>query len=110
MSGILRILLITGAIFNLGFVLIQIRKNKLKIEDSIFWFFLSFILIVLALFPGIVELAANFIGIQSPVNLLYLIVLFVVLTKLFSLTIRISKADEKIKELTQTIGIWDKKL
>lgn len=39
MSGILRILLITGAIFNLGFVLIQIRKNKLKIEDSIFWFF-----------------------------------------------------------------------
>lgn len=65
---------------------------------------------MLALFPGIVELAANFIGIQSPVNLLYLIVLFVVLTKLFSLTIRISKADEKIKELTQTIGIWDKKL
>lgn len=42
MSGILRILLITGAIFNLGFVLIQIRKNKLKIEDSIFWFFFKF--------------------------------------------------------------------
>ena len=105
MSIKLRMVLILGALCNTNFVLQKIKKSKLKIEDSVFWIFFSLILILLALFPGITGMLATVFGVQSPVNLLYLVILFIVLVRLFHLSIQTSSLEEKVKELTQQLAI-----
>lgn len=109
MSKILRLFLLFGALCSMGFMLRKIRKNKIKIDDSIFWIIFSAILVLLALFPSITEFAAVKMGVMSPVNLLYLIMHFIVIVLLFHHTVQISKLEEKIKELTQQLALEKKR-
>ena len=53
MSPTLRALLVVASIFTVIWILWQIRKFKVKMEDAIFWTFFAFVLLVLAIFPEI---------------------------------------------------------
>ncbi|MFR2917725.1 MAG: DUF2304 domain-containing protein, partial [Eggerthellaceae bacterium] len=44
-------------------------------------------------------------GTMSPANFVFLFFIFVLLIQSFSLTMRISQADTKIRELTQQLAI-----
>lgn len=105
MSLELRALLFIGAITTMVYFFWQIRKNRLQIGYAVSWSALSITLVVLAIFPGIVTWAAELIGVISPTNLLYLVVLFAVIVKLFSVTIKLSKLDSQIAELTQKLAL-----
>ncbi|MBC5581425.1 DUF2304 domain-containing protein [Anaerofilum sp. BX8] len=58
-------------------------------------------------FPGLVSWAADLIGVQSPANLLYLGVIFILILKQFTTTIKLSKMDRQITELTQYIALHE---
>ncbi len=53
MSLTLRITLVIVALFSAAVVLYSIRKSKMRIEDSIFWAGLSFLVLLLSIFPQI---------------------------------------------------------
>lgn len=105
MSLMMRAILIVGSILSLGGVILSIRKSKVRIEDSVFWFCFSAILVVMGLFPGIVTFFADVIGVQSPVNLVFLAVIFVLIVKLFRMSIRISQLESKIQTLAQRYAL-----
>jgi hypothetical protein len=105
MSLTFRILLILAAVWAFRFVIIEIRKSKLQITDSLSWFFITLVFILLALFPQIAEHAAELLHIQSPVNLVYLVVIAILIFRIFLLTVRVSQLDNKVKELTQRLAI-----
>jgi hypothetical protein len=105
MSLTFRILLILAAVWGFRFVIIEIRKSKLQITDSLSWFFITLVFILLALFPQIAEHAAELLNIQSPVNLVYLVVIAILIFRIFLLTVRVSQLDNKVKELTQRLAI-----
>ena len=67
------------------------------------------LLVILSIFPQIVEWLKDLIGIQSSVNCIFLIIIFLLLMKIFSLTIRVSQLDVKIKDLAQRYAV-DKKV
>ena len=105
MSIYIRVLLIVGAVMLLGFMLKKIRTSKLKIEYTVFWIGFASILVFMGVFPGILTWIAGILGFQSAVNMVYLIILFVLIVKLFYNTIQISALENKIDNLAQQIAI-----
>ena len=88
MSVYLRVILIVASIIFATYVVRKIRKSQMKIGDSIYWIFLVFFIVLLSIFPTICYHLADYIGIESPVNLIFLLVIFVLMGKIFSLTVK----------------------
>lgn len=109
MSIYIRVLLIIGAIALLGFMIRRIRQSKLKIEYTIFWIGFSVVLVLMGIFPQIVTMVAHALGFQSAVNMVYLVIIFVLIVKLFFNTIQISALENKVDSLAQQIAI-DRKM
>lgn len=108
MSVFLRMLLIAGAILLLFFMLKRIRQSKLKIEYTVFWIGFSVVLVLMGIFPRVFYRISDFIGFQSPINMIYLVIIFVLILKLFFMTIQISQLENKVDNLVQKIAIENK--
>lgn len=109
MSIYIRVLLIIGAVALLGFMIKRIRQSKLKIEYTVFWIGFSAVLVLMGLFPQAVSWVAHALGFQSTVNMVYLIIIFILIVKLFFNTIQISALENKVDSLAQQIAI-DRKM
>ena len=104
MSIMLRTALIVISLLTLWYTARKIRKAQLQIEDSIFWMAFPAALVILS----VATWAAKMLGVQSPVNFIFLAVIFILIVKTFSLSLRISQLDTKIRTLTQEIAIREK--
>ncbi len=107
MSIILRILLLFASVISLLFVQRRLRKSSIRMGDTVVWMFLSGLLVLLSIFPQIAILAAALIGVQSPVNLVYLIILFFLLFQCFLQSLRISELEEKMKQMISDAALSD---
>ena len=109
MSLYIRILLIVGAGLSLVFILKKIRQSKLKIEYVVFWFCFSSILVLMGVFPKIITIISKILGFQSPINMVFLIIIFILIIKLFFNTIQRSALENKVDSLAQQIAMEKKK-
>ncbi len=101
----LRMVLIAAALLTLVFIGRKVRDSKVRLEDSIFWFCFAGLLFIVSLFPQIFIALSNLAGTYAPVNFVFLFFIFILLIQSFNLSMRISRADTKIKELTQQLAI-----
>lgn len=106
----LRVLLIIMSVFTFAFVIKQIRKNKIEIGESLFWIIISIILIVISVFPQITGFFTKLLGIQSPSNFVFLVAIFIVMLKLFTLSIDVAKLKQKLKSLIENVALKEKEL
>ena len=86
-------------------MVIRIRKTRLQISDSVFWIVLALILIVVAVFPSLITSLATFLGVQSAANFVFLAIIFVLIMKIFFMSMRMSMLDVRIRELAQHIAL-----
>lgn len=105
MSGALRILMILGAVFLMVFMIKKIRQAKMKIEYTVFWIVFSGILVLMGVFPQLLYWISKMLGFQSPINMVYLVVIFVLIVKLFLASVQISQLENKVDSLTQQVAI-----
>lgn len=105
MTILLRIILILASAGTTGYMLRKIRQSKVKIEYSIFWIVFSCLLILFSVFPSIPLFFTRLLGIQTPVNFIYLFIIFILLIKLFYNSLLLSKLEEKITVLSQRIAV-----
>ena len=105
MSIQLRIALILGAVMTMIAMLHQIRKKKVQIDSTIFWILFSFILVLIAVFPDIIYLLSEILGVISPANLVLAGIILILIIKMFLMTLEISELKEKIRELSQSIAL-----
>lgn len=108
MTPVFRILLIVVSLFTTCYILKRIRQSKLQIEYAIFWILFSGVLIVFSLFPWLVSMFTRMIGMQLPVNFIFLLFIFVLMVKLFFMTIELSTLENKVKDLTQELALEEK--
>lgn len=107
MSYYLRVLILLASIVTLIYVLKKIRKAQLRIQDSLFWIFLALIFVVMGAFPQVVYMLTRIMGFQAPVNLVFLVIIFVLLLKVFLSSIKISQLENKLDTLVQEIAIGE---
>ena len=79
MPSILRVLLFVCSMLSLIFVIRRLKKAQVQLYDTIFWIALSVLFVLLSIFPQIAIGLSKLIGIQSPINMIFLIIIFVLL-------------------------------
>lgn len=105
MSTTLRILLAAASIITVIWILQKIRKFKVKMEDAIFWTFFAVILLLMAIFPEISFALSNILGFISPSNLVFLVIIFLLLEKIFTISIIVSQLEDKVSILSAEIAL-----
>lgn len=109
MTAMLRILLVIVSVATMVMMVRKIRQAKVQIEDSIFWLLLAVLLVVFSLFPAVADAMARLFGVYSTANFLFLFTIFLLLVKLFAMSIRISQLEAKLKELVQRMALDEAK-
>jgi hypothetical protein len=105
MTLTLRIVLIIASVLVVFYTIRKIRKSQLNIDDSVFWIGFSVMLLIMSIFPQIVTFFTHLLGIASPVNFVFLFVIFLILIKLFKLAIDLSITKHRLNHLIQRIAI-----
>jgi hypothetical protein len=79
-------------------------------EDSIYWIIFSLVLALLGIFPGIAITLSALLGIQSPANLVFLVIIGMMVEKIFTLSIIQSQMQEKNIIMIAEMAIINKDL
>ncbi len=108
MSFTLRIALLVVAIVTVVWILRKVRRCKVKVYDAVFWIAISVILVVLGVVPELSFYMSGILGIQSPANFVFLIIIFLLLEKLFTLSIQVSQLEDKIENLSAEVALRTK--
>ena len=87
-----------------------VSKNRLGYKYAFYWAVMALSVSVLALFPQLLNLMADAMGIANPVNGLFYLGIFFLLFVVFSLSISISRLTDKVRRLTQDLGILRKEV
>lgn len=105
MSVLLRYLLLLAAVVTAVWILNRIRKMKVKMEDAIFWIVFAVILCILGLFPELTYWLTRKLGVLSPANLIFLVMIFLLIEKVFTLSIIVSQLEDKITILASELAL-----
>lgn len=108
MSLTLRIFLIVCSVLSVIYTLRKIRKAQLNIDDSIYWIVVSILLLVMSVFPNLVDWAARLFGFVGTVNFVFFVMIFAVIVKLFQVSIDLSISKHRLNLLIQKIALLNK--
>lgn len=109
MTMTLRVALIVVSFLTFFFMMRKIRQAKMQIESAIFWIVLALVLVVFSIFPSVADFAARLLGIYSTANFLFLFAIFLLIVKVFFMTLHISQLETKVKELVQQMALEEKR-
>lgn len=110
MSFYLRVLL--GIVVIAYFVMIMhfVKKKMLALKYILLWLFSGVVMMLLVLFPQLLKLFVNLVGIETPMYGLFLAGIFFSLLISMSLTAIVSKQTDRIKNLTQNNAMLEKRV
>lgn len=101
MNAQLRIVLLIAVCVYFFSIFYFLRKKSLALKYTLLWLFWGLMMLMVLIFPRLLEVMISWFGIYSPVNGIFAVVLFGVLVILISLTSIVSKQSEKIRTLIQ---------
>lgn len=105
MSTALRILLLFGAGCLFLLVYTGVKKSRFRAQETFFWILTSMVFILLCVFPDIAEWMASALGVSSPVNLVYLVVIFLLLIKIFRMERKLADTEHRLTHLIKRLAI-----
>lgn len=105
MSLPLRIMLIVASILTGIYIREKIKKSQMQIADVLFWLFFAAALILMSIFPEAVEWFTDLLGVQSPVNFVFLVVIFLVIIRCFALSVKVSHLEAKLDGLVEDVAV-----
>ena len=108
LTVIFRVILVIVSILTMAFMMRKIRQAKVQIEAALFWVIMALILVVFSLFPAVADACAHLLGIYSTPNFLFLFMIFLLIVKVFGMTLQMSQMESRQKELVQRIALDQK--
>ncbi len=91
-------------------VLWLLKNRRLALKYTLLWFLTAFLMLLLVLFPGVMNFAASLVGIQSRMNALYIFLIAFLILLVFSLTSIASRQTDRIRSLAQAQAILEKRV
>lgn len=89
------------------YVIIIVRKKKLSIGESFWWFIASFVMLILSIFPYSINWLAKQLNIAYPPSLFFVICIIFLVFMNFRNNRKIAEQQEKIIELAQHVAILE---
>ena len=105
MSTAAQILTILIGIGGFILVLVLVRKGYLKERFGAIWLLIGIGMILLALFRPLLDSLSEALGIQSGTTTLFMIAILVILGVLLQLSIAMSRAEDKIRDLAEAVAL-----
>lgn len=87
-----------------------IKKKKLSMKYGMYWTLIFGGMLVLIIFPGIVEWLASICGFKEAPNMIFLIAIFILFYIIFNIYTTISKLIENNKIMAQELSMLKKEL
>lgn len=91
-------------------LVLLLKKGHLNLKYSLLWMFCGVVLLILAVFPGLLDRFAALVGIYSSVNAFFAVVLFCGLILTISITSIASHQRKDLVRLTQRIALLEKEI
>lgn len=101
----IRLLLVLGSIVAFSFVIRHIRRSRVKIEHTLFWVFMCILMLIMSVFPQVPFWLAGVLGIESPANFVFLLLIALLLINQFFMTMRLSHLEIRVQELIQAVAL-----
>ena len=86
-------------------VVMNIKRKNFSIQESFWWMVGSIVMLILSVFPGVIDGLAGLMNISYPPSLLFIISIIFLLFIVFRNSKRISQQQEKIIELAQQLSL-----
>lgn len=106
----LRILLLIAVCIYFVIVFQLLKRKTLNLKYTLLWFASGFIMLLLVVFPQLLQLLARLVGISDPMNALFSVALFCVIIILMSLTAIVSKLNGKMRGIVQSVARLEKRV
>ncbi len=110
MTTVFQVLLVIGILVYFWVIFNLLKNKSLNLKYSLSWIFSGVAMLIIAVFPGVMDVIANILGIASVVNAVFLIILFFLIMIVMSLTSIVSKQNEKIIRLIQNAGLLEERV
>ena len=110
MGKVLQLGLFIVSFTTLLYVLFSVIKNKMNIHYAMVWIIWSVGTVVISAFPKIIYYISDLIGIQTPVNTVFLIMIFLLYCLLFYVYMKLSRHNSDIINLNYEIALLKKKI
>jgi len=95
----------------LALVIFQlIRKKKLKEQYSLLWFLTVTVMLVLALWEGLLYRISSLLGIAVPSNALFMLALLFMFIMSLHYSMLVSRLTDQTKMLAQRLALVDREL
>lgn len=93
------------AILLLVMVLTLLRSRKLREKYAALWIVVSVVIVVLALFPDLLQVLASAVGVAVPSNLLFALAILLLLGVALHLSLEVSRHDDETRALSEEVAI-----
>lgn len=94
-------------IFALAYIVNMIRKKALELRYALAWIGVGIGVLILDIFPGLMEVISKILGIADPVNMLFFLGFCFSLIIIFVLTVAISRMSIRMKQLAQEVALYN---
>lgn len=110
MSTRLQVLLLIAVIIYFLIILYLMQKGKIQTQYALVWLLSAVVLLVVAVFPQIIYCLSDLVGIELSTNFIFFIAAIFAILILLSLTVIVSKFTERLKRITQTQALLEKRV
>lgn len=110
MGNNLRILLLIFSILWFIFIFVFLKKGRIPVKYSLFWFLSALIVLFIAVFPNFLSYITSLMGFQTISNMIVGVILSLLLILTFMLTMIVSKQKKQITILIQEVSILKNKM
>jgi hypothetical protein len=105
MSTIQYVLGIFAAAFTFGIVVEMLRRRQLRERHAIWWLLAGLLALIASIFPGTLIWAADLIGFEVPINLVFFISLFILFLVALQHSSELTKSESHNRVLSEEISI-----
>jgi len=101
---------LTSAILGLflaGTILWLIRRDHLHSHHALWWFLVALMVMLLGIFPSIIDWLATQLGVNYPPTLLFILGMGMILVKVISIDLHQSSLERKMRRLAQRLAMLE---
>lgn len=108
MSIRLQVVIIIGILIVLAYIFDHVKKQKMDLRYALGWIIVSICILIVTIFPVLLEMISGLVGISTPVNMLFFFGFILMVFLIFGMSVTISQLSDRVKKLAQEIAILRK--
>jgi hypothetical protein len=102
------VIVILGVVFALGVLAVifwLLLTRRLREKYAFLWLVIGLAMLLLTVFPGLLEGLANLVGVEVPANLLFILALALLIGVTLHQSWELSTAEDEIRRVAEEVAI-----